>query len=109
MGVRALWLGHNLTSANTRRIIAKARRLGIVTYGEFIATPYSEAIRDGVGLLLHMTRYELGLIPSEMQRPLAAQPEGPLADKAYDSSARLRQKMRAFPNTRTRSHWAASP
>ncbi len=75
MGVRGLWLGHNLTSANTRQIIAKARKLGLVTYGEFIATPYSDAIQAGVTLLLHMTRYELGLVAPEEQRTLA--------DKAY--------------------------
>jgi hypothetical protein len=76
MGVKALWLGHNLTAGNTRRIIEKARRLGITTYGEFISTLYSEGIKDGVSVLLHMTRYELGLIPDEMQRPLIKDPEG---------------------------------
>ncbi len=83
MGVRGLWLGHNLTSANTRRILTKARELGMATYGEFVATSYSEAIGEGVSLLLHMTRYELGMIPDEMQRGLAADPEGPGAAKAY--------------------------
>jgi hypothetical protein len=89
LGVKGLWLGHNLTTANTLRILAKARKLGIPTYGEFIATPYSEAIDHGVSLLLHMTRYELGLIPPAIQRPLAADPEGPLARKAYDSTAQI--------------------
>lgn len=89
LGVRALWLGHNLTGANTRRILAKARKLGMATYGEFIATPYSEAIDEGVSLLLHMSRYELGLVPAETQRSLATDPEGPLAAKAYDSLAKI--------------------
>jgi hypothetical protein len=83
LGVRGLWLGHNLTPANTRRIIAKARRLGFVTYGEFIATPYVDAIAEGVTLLLHMTRYELGLVPRERQLQLAAEPEGKSAKEAY--------------------------
>jgi hypothetical protein len=92
MGVRALWLGHNLTSANTRRIISKAHQLGMATYGEFVATPYSEAISEGVSLLLHMSRYELGLIPIEMQHPLAADPEGPLLPKAYGSVGEIAPK-----------------
>lgn len=83
LGVRGLWLGHNLTAEKTRLIIIKARILGMATYGEFVSTPFSDAIEDGVSLLLHMNRYNLGLIPPGMQRPLAADPEGAAADKAY--------------------------
>jgi hypothetical protein len=89
LGVRALWLGHNLTATNTRRILEKARKLGMATYGEFISTPYAEGIDDGVSLLLHMTRYELGLIPAETQRQLVADPEGPAAGKAYRSIEKI--------------------
>ncbi len=39
MGTRVLWLGHNLTAANTQWIIARAHQMGLVTYGEFVSTP----------------------------------------------------------------------
>jgi hypothetical protein len=83
-GIRALWLGWVLTASNTSRIIAKARQLGLAAYGEFIATPYPEGVRDGASTLLHMDRYSLGLITPEMQQPLAREPVGPAANKAYD-------------------------
>jgi hypothetical protein len=85
IGVKVLWLGHNLTPANTRRIITKARVLGIPTYGEFVATPYSDAIQEGVNVLLHMSRYELGLISPEEQQKLTKDSEGAAAQKAYAS------------------------
>ena len=40
-------------------------------------------------VLLHMSRYELGVIPDELQRPLVDDPEGPAANTAYDYSERL--------------------
>lgn len=89
MGTRVLWLGHDLTAANTQWIITRAHQLGMVTYGEFVATPYSVGIEAGVDALLHMSRYELGLIPDELQRPLVDDPEGPSANTAYDYSERL--------------------
>ena len=45
-----------------------------MTYGEFISTPYSVGIDAGVDALLHMSRYELGVIPDELQRPLVDDP-----------------------------------
>jgi hypothetical protein len=89
IGTRVLWLGHDLTAANTQWIAARARQLGLVTYGEFVATPYRVGIEAGVDALLHMSRYELGLIPDELQRPLVDDPEGPSANTAYDYSERL--------------------
>jgi hypothetical protein len=86
MGIRALWLGHLLTAENTLRIIAKAKELGLATYGEFIATPYPGPIREGVSLLLHMSRYELGMASPELLRPLAADPFGPASAVAYDAA-----------------------
>jgi hypothetical protein len=56
LGTRVLWLGHNLTAANTQWIIAHAHQIGLVTYGEFVATPYSVGIEAGVDSLLHMSR-----------------------------------------------------
>jgi len=89
MGTRVLWLGHDLTAANTQWIIARAHQLGLVAYGEFVSTPYTVGIEAGVDALLHMSRYELGLIPDELQRPLVDDPEGPSANTAYDYSERL--------------------
>jgi hypothetical protein len=82
-GTRAIWIGHNITQANTAAIISQSRRLGMVTYGEFVATPYQSAIENGVDALLHMSRYELGLAPAQFVAPLASAPEGREANDAY--------------------------
>jgi len=89
LGTRVLWLGRDLTAANTQWIIAHAHQLGLVTYGEFVSTPYNVAIESGVDALLHMGRYELGVIPDELQRPLVDDPYGSAANTAYDYSQHL--------------------
>jgi hypothetical protein len=89
MGTRVLWLGHDVTAANAQWIIARAHQSGLVTYGEFVATPYKVGVEAGVDALPHMGRYELGLIPDELQSPLVDDPEGPSATTAYDYSERL--------------------
>jgi hypothetical protein len=89
LGTRVLWLGADLTAANTQWIITHAHQMGLVTYGEFVATPYTVGIEAGVDALLHMSRYELGVIPDELQRPLVDDPYGPSASTAYDYSQRL--------------------
>lgn len=96
-GTRVIWLGHNLTSAHTKVIISKSHRLGLITYGEFISTPYADGLRDGVDVLLHMTRYELGLVPARLQQPLVnvKDPDGPALAPAYDY---LRQLDSADPS-----------
>jgi hypothetical protein len=43
-GTRVIWLGHDLTAAKTKFIIAECHRFGLITYGEFNATPYSDAL-----------------------------------------------------------------
>jgi len=89
LGTRALLLGHNLTAANTQWIMARARQLGLATYGEFVAAPYEVGVEAGVDVLVHMGRYELGVLPDELQRPLVEDPEGPAATTAYDYTERL--------------------
>jgi hypothetical protein len=89
LGTRVLWLGHNITAANAQWIIAHARQMGLATYGEFVATPYSVGVEAGVDVLVHMGRYELGVIPDELQRPLVDDSEGPAATTAYDYTERL--------------------
>ena len=89
LGTRVLWLGGNLTAANTQWIIAHAHQLGLITYGEFISTPYTVGIEAGVDALLHMNRYDLGVIPDELQRPLVDDSSGPAAVTAYDYAERL--------------------
>ena len=89
LGTRVLLLGHNLTAANTQWIIAQAHQMGLATYGEFISTPYSVGIEAGVDALPDMSRYELGVIPDELQRPLVENSEGPATNTAYDYSERL--------------------
>jgi hypothetical protein len=89
LGTRAVWLGHNLTAANTQWIMARARQLGMATYGEFVAAPYDVGVEAGVDVLVHMGRYELGVIPDELQRPLVENPEGLAATTAYDYTERV--------------------
>ena len=89
LGTRVLWLGHNLTAANTQWVIARAHQMGLATYGEFVSTPYQVGVEAGVDVLLHMSRYELGVIPDELERPLVDDPQGPAANTAYDYAERL--------------------
>jgi hypothetical protein len=96
LGTRVVFLGHDITAANAQWIIARAHTMGLATYGEFVATPYRVGIEAGVDSLLHMGRYELGVIPDELQEPLVTDPEGTAAHTAYDYSERLPP---------TDSHW----
>jgi hypothetical protein len=89
LGTRALYLGANITAANTQWIVAHAHKLGLATYGAFAATPYKVGIEAGVDALLHMSRYPLGAIPNELQRPLVTDPTGTAASTAYDYSERI--------------------
>jgi hypothetical protein len=89
LGTRVVWIGGNITAANTQWIISHAHQLGLVTYGEFIATPYTVGVESGVDALLHMSRYELGVIPDELQRPLVEDPSGSAANTAYDYAEHL--------------------
>jgi hypothetical protein len=82
-GTRAIWIGWNITQDNARAIIGESHTLGMVTYGEFIATPYAAGLSDGVDVLLHMSRYELGLAPASLIDPLAGSPYGKEAGVAY--------------------------
>jgi hypothetical protein len=83
VGARAVYLGRELTADRTKFIISESHRLGLITYGEFSATPYADGLQDGVDVLVHMTRYELGLIPSRLQEPLVRDPGGAALEPAY--------------------------
>jgi hypothetical protein len=87
-GARVIYLGGDLTAAKTKFIISECHRLGLITYGEFSSTPYADGLKDRVDVLLHMTRYVLGLIPSRLQEPLVQDPDGAALAPAY---AYLRQ------------------
>jgi len=89
LGTRVLLLGPEITAANTQWIIAHAHELHLVTYGEFVATPYTVGIEANVDSLLGMDRYLLGVVPDELQKPLVADPDGPSAVTAYDYSQRI--------------------
>jgi Amidohydrolase family len=89
LGTRVLWLGHNLTAANTQLIIGRARPIGLITYGEFVSTPFKVGVEAGVDVLLHMGRYELGVVPDELQAPLVEDSEGSAASTAYDYAEHL--------------------
>jgi hypothetical protein len=94
-GTRVIWLGQELTPEQTKLIVKEGHKFGLVTYGEFISTRYSDALQDGIDVLLHMSRYELGLIPAELQKPLVHDPFGPGLAPAY---AYLRQLDPATPS-----------
>lgn len=89
MGTRAIWLGKNLTAANTQWIVAHAHQMGLATYGDFAATPYRVGVEAGVDTLVHMGSYELGAAPDELTRPLAQDPYGSAASTAYDYAAHV--------------------
>ena len=89
LGTRVLLLGPEITAANAQWIIARARDQHLATYGEFVSTPYRVGIEAGVDVLLHMDRYDLGVIPDELQSPLVEDPDGPSAVTAYDYSQRI--------------------
>lgn len=89
LGTRVVLLGPSVTAANTQWIVLHAHQLGLITYGEFAATSFQVGIEAGVDVLLHMGRYELGLIPDELQRPLVDDPLGSAATTAHDYSERL--------------------
>jgi hypothetical protein len=112
LGTRVLWLGWNLTAANTQWIVAHAHEQGLVTYGEFISTPYRVGIEAGVDALPHMNRYDLGVIPDELQRPLVDNDQGPAANTAYDYAERLPpadQHWRAYAQLLATHHAALMP
>ena len=89
IGTRVLLLTAHLTAANSQWIVARAHEMGLVTYGEFVATPYRVGVEAGVDALVHMDHYILGVIPDELQRPLVDDPGGPSADTAFDYSERV--------------------
>ena len=111
-GTRAIWLGHDLTSANTKLIIAESHRLGLTTYGEFISTSYADGLKDGIDVLLHMTRYELGLIPARLVKSLVKDPEGAAQEQVYAYLQRLDpadRSITAYGNQIKASHAALMP
>ncbi len=112
LGTRVVWLGADLTAANTQWIITHAHQMGLVTYGDFVATPYSVGIESGVDALIHMSHYELGLIPDELQRPLVDDPYGAAATTAYDYAQHLPPTdphIRTYARTLVTHHVALAP
>ncbi len=105
LGTRVVFIGHEVTAANTQWIVTRAHQLGLITYGEFISTPYRVGVEAGVDALIHMERYDLGVIPEELQRPLVDDPEGPSANTAYDYSERL---PTTDPHLRDYAHFLAA-
>ncbi len=88
-GTRVLLIGPVVTAANTQWIISRAHDLHLATYGNFVATPDRVGDEAGVDALLHMDRYILGVIPTELQTPLVDDPLGPSAMTALDYSERV--------------------
>jgi hypothetical protein len=89
LGTRVVLLSADVTAANAQLIIARAHDLHLMTYGEFVSTPYRVGIEAGVDALVQMGHYELGAIPDELQKPLVDDPFGPSALTAFDYSERI--------------------
>jgi len=112
LGTRVLWLGHDLTAANSQWIIEHAHSMGMATYGEFVSTPYRVAVQAGVDVLLHMDRYQLGVIPDELQQPLMDDPEGSASRTAYGYADRLPAtdyRLRLYAQFLASQHTALMP
>ncbi|MGB6975530.1 MAG: amidohydrolase family protein [Terracidiphilus sp.] len=112
MGTRVARLGAAITAANAQWILARAHQLGLATYGDFVATPYTVGIDSGVDVLLHMGRYELGVIPDELQQPLVQDPFGPAANTAFDYAQHLPPTdphLRAYARLIATHHAALMP
>lgn len=87
--VRVILVWHSVTADNAKHIIARAHQLGMIAYGELISTPYVEALSFGVDSLLHMTRYEFGLLPPAIQQPLVENPQNSRLNPAYQFLMKL--------------------
>jgi hypothetical protein len=112
LGTRVLLLTAHLTAANSQWIVARAHEIGLVTYGDFVSTPYRVGVEAGVDALVHMDHYDLGVIPDELQRPLVDDPDGPSADTAYDYSERIPPTdahLRAYAHFLATHHAALMP
>ena len=112
LGTRVLLLGPYVTAANAQWIMARAHDQHLATYGEFVSTPYRVAVEAGVDVLLHMDRYDLGVIPDELQTPLVDDPDGPSAVTAYDYSERIPPTdahLRAYARFLAAHHAALMP
>jgi hypothetical protein len=112
LGTRVLLLGPHITAANAQWIIARAHDQHLVTYGEFVSTPYRVAIEAGIDVLLHADAYDLGVIPDELQTPLVEDPDGPSAITAHDYSERIPptdQRLRGYAKFLASHHAALMP
>ena len=105
LGTRVLLLTAHLTAANSQWIISRAHELGLVTYGQFVSTPYRVGVESGVDALVGMDHYDLGVIPDELQSPLVDDPDGPSANTAYDYSERIPP---SDPRLRNYAHFLAT-
>ncbi|MGB8847182.1 MAG: hypothetical protein WCC73_15990, partial [Terracidiphilus sp.] len=112
LGTRVLLLTPYLTAANSQWIIARAHEVGLVTYGIFVATPYRVGVEAGVDALPQMDRYDLGVIPDELQRPLIDDPDGSSAETAYDYSEHVSPtdlRLRTYAHLLAAHHAALMP
>jgi hypothetical protein len=89
LGTRVLLLGPHITAANAQWIIARAHDQHLITYGQFVSTPYRVAVDAGIDVLLHANDYDLGVIPDELQSPLVEDPDGPASATAFGYSERI--------------------
>src|SRR5215208_6574044 len=76
-GVKIALLHYRLRPGPLAAAAARARELGLATYGELGFTPYTAAQDAGVDVFLHASRYALELAPAEMREAVARAPFGP--------------------------------
>jgi hypothetical protein len=90
LGTRAIWLGHNITAANAQWVIARARQMGLATYGEFIATPYRRSASRPVWMRCRTwAATNWASFRKNSSGRWRMPPEGPAAATAYDYAERL--------------------
>lgn len=89
LGTRVVMIGPAVTAANAQWITARAHDLHLAAYGDLVATPDRVGDEAGVDALVHMDRYILGVLPDELQTPLAEDPFGSASMTAFDYSQRV--------------------
>lgn len=87
-GVKVLVIDFPVPPALARRLIARARELGMATIGVLEAS-YPAAIDWGIQAFVHTSRYSLELAPAALQAEVAADPFGSPKAKFYDLLSNL--------------------
>jgi hypothetical protein len=89
-GVKVLLVHYPIPPPLTRRLVARAKVLGMATIGELGETSYPAAIACGIQAFVHTSRYSLELAPPSLHAAVAVDPFGPPKAIFYDLLTSLR-------------------